>query len=156
MTFNLRGWMEHSLNLQNRCDNVEIYSIYYDANWIFLVNLQSSWLIWLVNKKWFSYNKHTRTYWTLIKKQRFKIAMFPFKIKFRKNILLRTQNKRGALSPASQWCITDIQIYITVAPSPFSIPLANPVEHLDVAIPRFWLDLGIKVAGGKGKRKQGK
>lgn len=42
-----------------------------------------------------------------------------------------------------------------MAPSPFSIPLANPVEHLDVAIPRFWLDLGIKVAKGKGEGEKG-
>lgn len=64
-------------------------------------------------------------------------------------------NNCVAVSPASRWCITDIQIYITVAPSPFSIPLANPVEHLDVAIPRFWLDLGIKVAKGKGEGEKG-
>lgn len=51
--------------------------------------------------------------------------------------------------------ITDIQIYITLAPSPFSIPLANPVERLDVGIPRFCLDLGITVQRGKGREEKG-
>lgn len=64
-------------------------------------------------------------------------------------------NNCVAVSPASEWCITDIQIYITLAPSPFSIPLANPVEHLDVGIPRFCLDLGITVERGKGKEENG-
>lgn len=71
---------------------------------------------------------------------------------FVKNI--RT-NKLVVTSPASEWCITVIQIYITLAPSPFSIPLANPVEHLNIDIPRFCLDLGTTVWGGKGRDEKG-
>lgn len=64
-------------------------------------------------------------------------------------------NNGMAASPASEWYITDIQIYITLAPSPFSIPLANPVERLDVGIPRFCLDLGITIQRGKGREEKG-